>query len=282
MKTNEPVTLTGLVISNQEMAPGQYLLSCQLPATFPDPAPGQFVMVKTDDRFTPLLRRPFSVYNFYRGDNDATLEFFYRQVGPVTKLLAALSPGANISVVGPLGRAFTIIPERKNIILLAGGIGVAPLSWLATLYVSLFHKRKTGDKPTRRVICYLGAATSDTLAGLERMEACETEVTVCTDDGSCGYHGNVIDRFRCDWAFFNPEDAAIYACGPTGMLKSLAEMIAGRDIFCQVSLEERMACGLGACLGCAVALSGGEGAKVYKRVCKDGPVFNIQDVDWHA
>ena len=282
MEAKEPVLMTGRVITNREVAAGQYLLSCQLPVAFPDPAPGQFIMVKTNSNYAPLLRRPFSVYNFHKGDNYSTMEIIYRLAGEGTKLLATLLPGATISVMGPLGRGFTMMPERKNLLLIAGGMGVAPLAWLATFHTSLLNKQETAaDRPHRQIICYLGAATSDSLVGMERMESCCNEVKVCTDDGSGGYQGNVIELFRRDRAFFNPADTAIYACGPTAMLKSLADLADGEDIFCQVSLEERMACGLGACLGCAVTIKDGEEAKTYKRVCKDGPVFNIQDVDWN-
>lgn len=282
MEAKDPVLMTGSVISNREVAAGQYLLSCQLPVAFPDPAPGQFIMVKANSGNTPLLRRPFSIYNFQKGDNCSTLEIIYRLAGEGTKLLATLLPGATISVMGPLGRGFTIIPERENILLIAGGMGVAPLAWLATFYTSLLNKQETtAGRPHCRIICYLGAATSDSLVGIERMKSCGTAVKVCTDDGSGGYQGNVIELFRRERAFFNPAAAALYACGPTGMLKSLAALVAGEDIFCQVSLEERMACGLGACLGCAVAIKDGKEAKTYKRVCQDGPVFNLQDVDWN-
>lgn len=283
MDFNEPVVMTGSVISNREVAAGQYLLSCQLPAAFPDPAPGQFIMVKANNSFAPLLRRPFSVYNFERGEHYSTLEIIYHLVGQGTKLLATLFPGATINVMGPLGQGFTIIPERKNIIIIAGGIGVAPLSWLVTLYATLLNKQEpAAGSLIRRIMCYIGAATSDSLVGIARIASCCKEVKICTDDGSYGYHGNVIELFRRDQAFFNPADAAIYACGPAGMLKSLADLVACEDIFCQVSLEERMACGLGACLGCAVAVRGREESKRYKRVCKDGPVFNIQEVDLPA
>ena len=282
MAINEPVVMVGSIISNREIAAGQYLLSCQLPIAFPEPAPGQFIMLRTNNTPAPLLRRPFSVYIFQKGISSATLEIIYRLVAEGTRQMATLSPGAPLSVMGPLGRGFTLLPEQKNIILLAGGVGLAPLAWLATCYTAFLRNQELAcPGPNRRIICYLGAATSDSLVGTERMASCCNELKVCTDDGSCGYHGNVIELFRRDRDSFDPADTAIYACGPRGMLKSLADFVDGKYLFCQVSLEERMACGLGACLGCAVAMRGGKEARIYGRICKDGPVFNIQDVDWN-
>ena len=275
--------MTGSVMMNREVAPGQFLLTFRLPAGFPTPAPGQFVMIKAGDGYDPLLRRPFSVHAFKSGHYYNVLEIMLRIVGGGTRRLASLRPESTVNIVGPLGHGFTIIPQRKNVIIIAGGIGVAPLSFLVQHYFALIRGTETvGDGPLNRIICYVGATRADSLVGLSGMEACCDEVHVSTDDGSNGFHGNVIELFRRNIAFYNPEDTAIYACGPAIMLKELAKIFAGGDFFCQVSMEERMACGLGACLGCAVAGKGRSGHMTYQRVCKDGPVFNIQDLDWQA
>ncbi len=278
----EPVVIIGLITMNQEVAGGQFLLSCKLPVSFPDPEPGQFVMVKITAGMLPLLRRPFSIHDFSRGDDHARLEILYRVVGGGTKLLASLPPGSTLGVLGPLGNGFTIIPERKNIVIIAGGMGIAPLSFLIRRYASLIRQEEMSRaRLSRRIIAYIGTAAAECLVGLDRIADCCSEVKISTEDGSCGFQGNVLELFCRDRAFYNPADAAIYTCGPTGMMKGLATLINGIGFFCQASLEERMACGHGACLGCAVA-AGKDGTGLYKRVCKDGPVFSLQDLAWQT
>ena len=282
MTMNEPAVMAGRVMMNREVAPGIYLMSFRLPDAFATPLPGQFVMIKTRESQDPLLRRPFSVHSFMRGESDGVLEILYRVVGRGTRLLSSLSSDAAVSIMGPLGNGFTLIPARKNVIIVAGGMGIAPLSFLIQEYQEVIRNDASHGGLFRRVICYIGAARADDLVGLKKLEACCEDIRVSTDDGSCGYRGNVIELFRRDRAFYNPDDAAVYACGPAVMLKELAKIISDGDFLCQVSMEERMACGVGACLGCAVAAKGRAGQTIYQRVCKDGPVFNIQDVAWQA
>jgi dihydroorotate dehydrogenase electron transfer subunit len=282
MATDEPVVMTGSVIMNREVAAGIFQISFKLPAAFPTPDPGQFVMIKAGDDYDPLLRRPFSICAFTRVEDYAIVEILYRVVGRATRLLSLLLIEAVVSIMGPLGKGFTIIPARKNIIIIAGGMGIAPLSFLIEQYGDVIRRDASHGGFYRRVICYIGAATADFLVGLKKIELCCEDIRVSTDDGSCGYRGNVIELFCRDLAFYNSDDTAIYACGPTIMLKELAKIITDKDFFCEVSMEERMACGLGACLGCAVACKSRTGQMIYQRVCKDGPVFNIQDVDWQV
>ena len=288
MTDNEPTVMIGRVMMNREVAPGIFLISFRLPDTFPTPVPGQFVMIKVGDSHDPLLRRPFSIHAFTRLEDYAVLEILYKVAGRGTRLLSVLLSDAAVSIMGPLGKGFTLIPARKNIIIVAGGMGLAPLAFLIQRYLDLIqrdvsHGGEWGHlflQGVPRIICYIGAATADSLVELKKIEVCCEDIRISTDDGSCGYHGNVIELFRRELAFYNPVDAAIYACGPAVMLKALAKIIPDGDFFCQVSMEERMACGLGACLGCAVASKDQAGQMTYQRVCKDGPVFNIRDVQF--
>jgi dihydroorotate dehydrogenase electron transfer subunit len=282
MNDNEPAVMTARVVMNRAVAAGIFLISFRLPDAFPTPAPGQFVMIKAMEGHNPFLRRPFSVHAFTRAQNYAILEILYRVVGRGSSLLSILASEAAVSIMGPLGKGFTFIPARKNIIIVAGGMGIAPLSFLIEQYLDVIRSDARLGGLYRRIICYVGAAKADFLVGLKKIEACCEDVKVSTDDGSCGYRGNVIELFCSDLAFYNPDDTAIYACGPVIMLKEMANVLREYDFFCQVSMEERMACGLGACLGCAVAGKGRAGQVTYQRVCKDGPVFNIQDVDWQV
>jgi dihydroorotate dehydrogenase electron transfer subunit len=281
MMGSDPALITGKIIMNREVAAGHFLLSLRVAPSFSTPAPGQFIMVKVSDSYDPFLRRPFSVHDFKRFEDRAVVEILYRVTGRGTMLLSHMSPSAEVEITGPLGHGFTIFPERKNVILIAGGIGLAPISFLAGYYSAFSRRNGATNKDLQcRVICYLGARTSDALVGVERIKELCKEVRISTDDGSRGYHGNITDLFRKDIGSYNPEDAVVYACGPTPMLKALAEIFAGEMIQCQVSMEERMACGIGACLGCAVSVKGAGGETAYKRVCKDGPVFPIHDIVW--
>jgi len=154
-------------------------------------------------------------------------------------------------------------------VLIAGGMGVAPLMFLA--------ERGAMRHARRRVIhCYFGARTSSHLYGLARLRTLCAEVKVATDDGSLGYRGPVTELFLRDLPQFNSAGTALFACGPDMMFRSMASIMRGRNVPCQVSVEERMACGIGACLGCAVEDEHGN----YKRVCKDGPVFDITELHW--
>lgn len=279
--TSDPVAVTASIIMNREVTERQFLMSLRAPACFPMPVPGQFVMIRVENGHDPLLRRPLSIYAFDRGKDYTVVETMYQIVGKGTKQLSRLLPDSKVSVMGPLGRGFAIVPDRKNVVIIAGGIGIAPLCFLAGHYMSLIRPDETAEMAmSPRIICYIGAKTADSLSGLEKLEGRCQEIKISTDDGSRGYHGTVVGLFRKDLASYDPDDAGIYACGPAPMLEQLAGMLAGKGITCQVSMEERMACGLGACLGCAVSLRGGNGKIIYKRVCKDGPVFNIQDVVW--
>lgn len=283
MMGSDPAMITANVIVNRRVAAGHFLLSLRVAPSFSTPAPGQFIMLKVPDTCDPLLGRPFSIHDFKRREDCAEMEILYRVAGRGTMLLSRLPPSGEVEIIGPLGQGFAIVPERKNVVLIAGGVGVAPLSFLAGYYSDFIGRNGAISRVRglpRRIICYLGARTSDALVGLERLEALCEEIRIGTDDGSRGYHGNITELFHKDMGFYSPEDAVIYACGPAPMLKALAEIFAGEMISCQVSMEERMACGLGACLGCAISVKGADGEIAYKRVCKDGPVFSIHDIVW--
>jgi dihydroorotate dehydrogenase electron transfer subunit len=158
-------------------------------------------------------------------------------------------------------------------------VGIAPLSFLASVYA---NRRGHAD---RKVVCYVGAAEAAALVGLDRLEAAGADMKICTDDGSSCHQGFVTELLEQDRGLFDPRDTVIYACGPRAMLNRVAEILETHPIPCQVSLEERMACGLGACLGCAVpvkdAAKTAGGGPSYKRVCKDGPVFDLGELIWN-
>jgi dihydroorotate dehydrogenase electron transfer subunit len=200
--------------------------------------------------------------------------------GRGTKILSCSRTGDELSILGPLGRGFTLPTGIRRIIFIAGGVGVAPLAFL--LHSGVLS---SAPEPGMKKNFYLGARSAELLAGLERLESF-CELGICTDDGSRGYHGPVTAMFENDLApllkhdigWYDPEETMIYACGPTAMIRAVGRLLYESQIRCQVSLEERMACGLGACLGCAVAVRGEDGKREYRRVCKDGPVFDLREI----
>ncbi|MDI6777132.1 MAG: dihydroorotate dehydrogenase electron transfer subunit [Syntrophales bacterium] len=266
--------VVGEIVLNRELVPRHFLMRVKLPASLAIPLPGQFVMVRIRGRIEPLLGRPLSIYAFERDKTALVIELLYRTMGKGTFALSRLKPGEDLEILGPLGHGFDIFPEIKKIVLLAGGIGVVPLSFLASHY----RKLPTND---HRIIAYLGAKSADHIVGMDRLKETCTEIKISTDDGSSGYRGFVTELLAEDIESYLHGDSVIYACGPRAMMKRLAELLKDQDISCQVSVEERMACGVGACLGCAIHVKAGGDKTQYRCACQDGPVFDIRDIVWN-
>ena len=225
--------------------------------------PGQFVMIRPGNTLDPLLRRPFSIHN---AGQDGSLSILFKIIGKGTRLLADFNEGRELDIIGPLGRGFNLSPEGA-FCLIGGGMGIAPLYFLARHLH--YHVRKNNPP------VLLG---SQTQAELLRLAEDFTElgypVHTATDDGTLGHHGFVtelLDRFLTTVK-------QVYMCGPMPMMRKVALQCLAADVPCQVSLETHMACGLGACLGCTFPAAGGG----YKHVCKDGPVFSANEVQWNS
>jgi dihydroorotate dehydrogenase electron transfer subunit len=265
--------IIGSVSANDEIRTGYLLMTLRVPRSFSDPQPGQFVMIRIAGLQDPFLSRPLSIFTFSRGRSHCFVRLLYRVAGKGTQILSGLIPGSQVEVSGPLGKGYTVNPARENRVLIAGGIGVAPLSLMAQ---HLYQSNRRGENPA---VVYLGAKTADEVMGLDFLRQYCNSIKVCTDDGSLGEKSLVTRALQKDLKKYDPARTTIYACGPKSMLQSLARMLKGR-YFCQVSLEERMACGVGACMGCAVAVRDEKGDKAYRRACADGPVFELKDVIW--
>lgn len=233
-----------------------------------NPLPGQFYMLQGGSTYDPLLKRPFSIFGY----EDNTLQFLYRIRGKGTHAIAGLKRGDVINLIGPLGNSY---PEpRGDFIAVAGGIGIASL----LPFLEQFKNR---------AYLFYGARNKDELIMTDKARALSKEMFITTDDGSEGQKGLVTDLLRkfLNTTLNTQHFTLIYACGPAPMMKTLAQIIEGRGIKCYVSLEEHMACGVGACLGCVTKIrSQNTEAKIqtwtYKRVCKEGPVFDIEDIVW--
>jgi dihydroorotate dehydrogenase electron transfer subunit len=224
------------------------------------PAPGQFVMLGPlkEDSTDPFLNRPFSIHRLSGPDR---LELLIAVVGRGTKILGSLAPGDRLGLLGPLGNGFTLPAPSRPVVLVAGGLGVAPLFFLAEELCA------RGARPR---LLY-GAGSVDQLVPTDGLQAKGVSVELATDDGSAGFHGFVSELMEKEPG---EQDACLAACGPMEMLRAVADLARRRGLDLQVSLESRMACGLGACLGCTVFLPGGAG----RRVCCDGPVFAAREV----
>ncbi|HBI47422.1 MAG TPA: hypothetical protein DDX93_01665 [Smithella sp.] len=262
----------GEISKNEEIQEDCFLMKVKVAASFENPLPGQFVMIRIAGLNDPFLSRPISIYSFSCGENFCLIELLYRVVGKGTQIMAGLIEGSQVEIHGPLGNGFEISDVRENIVFIAGGIGIAPLS----LLVENLHRRF----PSSLMTLYSGAQRASSVVGLDRPQKICHDVNVCTDDGSMGEKNLVTQVFQKDMKKFSPANTSIYACGPREMLISLAKILSKSKFSCQVSLEERMACGTGACAGCAVAIKYEQGISCYKRVCADGPVFNLADIIW--
>lgn len=259
------------LIRNREIARDVFLLSMRVPDSFLCGMPGQFVMVRLEGLDFPLLGRPISIHSLYRDRKGPVCDLLYRTAGRGTAVMSRMRKGDLLLILGPLGSGFTIRRDIGKVVLVAGGMGVAPLFYLAEFY------RKSPGGRKREIVCLLGARNTETLLDLERLKKTCSAVWLCTDDGSRGFHGTVTELFAGKMEGLIDAGTAVYACGPRAMLAALSEQIAGKDFPCEVSVEEKMACGVGACLSCAVAIRGG----AYSRVCREGPVFDIRELDWH-
>jgi dihydroorotate dehydrogenase electron transfer subunit len=232
--------------------------------------PGHFLMIHLGRRTKdPLLRRPFSIHGIL---DEHRMQVLYRIVGTGTSLLSTLKQGDSISAIGPLGNSFPLPAQGEGAVLVAGGMGIAPLYFLAQAL-----QRNQG--PTAVVL--LGFSTSEEVVCSDELKNLGVRLSLATEDGSQGSKGLVTDLLDQHLRHGMTAKPIIYACGPTPMLKKVAQQAATSHLRCSVSLEGYMACGLGICLGCAVKASPNL-AKVYHYVCQDGPVFPAETIDWET
>lgn len=254
------------ILGHQKVGPRHYRLTLASSYIASHAEPGQFVNVKCSESRDPLLRRPVSFHSILK-EHD-TFELLYEVVGRGTELLTKYFVGEDLDVLGPLGEGFKVDPRKKIHVLVGGGMGVAPLKALAEKFKGL------------AVYILMGAKTKELVVCEDDFKKITDQVLVSTDDGSYGKKGFISDLLLD--LLENTIDAsdlgstAIYGCGPKAMLKAIAEIGFQKKIDCQVSMEERMACGIGACKGCPIKTNSG-----YKMVCKDGPVFKAEEITWN-
>ena len=234
------------------------LLRLRAELGLPDIAPGQFVQVRVDGSPSTYLRRPISIHDVDVQKNEISL--LVQQVGEGTRHLACSKVGDIINMVLPLGNGFSLPETSERVLLVGGGIGIAPLYYFAKVL------NESGVKPA---LLLGGKSKSDLIRLADYQQLGETFVT--TEDGSLGEKGFVTMHSIWQKRSFDK----IYVCGPKPMMKAVAKLAAEKDIWCEVSLENLMACGLGACLCCVEDTIDG-----HVCVCKEGPVFNTRRLKW--
>jgi len=225
--------------------------------------PGQFLTVRCGSGVMPLLRRPLGVFSTDEGRGE--IEMLFKTVGEGTRWLAERRPGDRVDLLGPIGAPFEPPTPPGRAVLVAGGVGVATMYPLAKALLEAGWS----------VGVLLGAATSAELLCRDELTQMGATVEAATEDGSAGTRGLVTDLLPSRL----PGADIVFACGPWGMMATVAEMTSKAGVPCQVSLEQRMACGTGACMGCVVPIRGETGVD-YKRVCREGPVFPAETVAW--
>jgi dihydroorotate dehydrogenase electron transfer subunit len=283
----KPLRVDSEVVSNTAERGVSRRLVLRIEEGWPDAEPGQFLMLSPGirgrvERYDPLLPRPMAIFRSRRIGEAAEVQVLYKVVGRGTSLLAEVQvlykvvgrgtslladarPGEEVRLVGPLGRGFPEPARGERVILVGGGTGIA----------SLFELALRSSKRAR-ISVLLGARTAADLMGRADFESLDANLQVATDDGSDGAEGLVTELLERVIAREAP--ARVYACGPTPMMRRAAEIAGAAGLPCLVSLENRMACGFGICLGCAVPRSD-EG---YHLVCRDGPVFESGDLSWEG
>jgi 2-polyprenylphenol hydroxylase and related flavodoxin oxidoreductases len=243
------------LLKKTEIQPGIFDFVLEAPAFAKITQAGQFAHVRIPGR---TLRRPISICGIDR--EKATIRLVFQIRGKGTEEMSAFKEGEMIEVLAPIGNGFSLHDKSKKALIIGGGIGTPPLLEIAK------HYGNNAD-------VILGFRNSDNVILEEEFKGFGAKVSVATEDGSAGTKGYVTNLIQSDKKY-----DYIYTCGPEAMLKAVCKFAVEKGIFCYISLEERMACGVGACLGCACELIDDTGNKYYGHVCKDGPVFDYKKV----
>jgi dihydroorotate dehydrogenase electron transfer subunit len=287
------------ILENRPLTGGHYLLSLDAPRQASAVRPGQFAMVRILGRSDVLLRRPMSIFNlmatdgrrgwgprrapqlrvtgakFRPGQAPRIMQLLYKAVGRGTRLIAELKKGDKVGLLAPLGHGFfeeEYLPQAREadeILHVAGGIGIAALLLPAKRLAEMGFKQRL----------FFGARTKADLVGTAEFKPLVRATLLATENGSAGYHGYVTRPLDEYLAAHTNRKFLLMACGPGPMLRATVELAKSFRHPCLVSMENRMGCGLGACLGCCIRVES-EGREAYQRVCTEGPVFWAEKIVW--
>ena len=251
------------ILSQRPVAEGYYELKMSWPTEATPPLPGQFFTARIGSGSVPLLRRPFAFSSFKMSENgDCSTACIYQKRGTATRELAGMTPGEQLDILAPLGNTFPLSESAFSgrLVIIAGGVGVGPMIYTAE-YVR-----------ARNPLLVVGARNKSLLP-LDCLPD-DIETLLCTDDGSHGTKGTVIDALS---DYDGDNYGAVLACGPNPMLSAAHHWAKEQQIECYVSMEQTMGCAVGACMGCVIPV---EGPQPYARVCMEGPVFASDMVKW--
>ena len=253
--------LTCRISDMEQLNAAAWSMTIECPEAAAKAVPGQFVHILPEGGFT--LRRPISICGIDK--TAGTLRIVFEVRGKGTEALAALRTGDTVNLLAPLGHGFTLLPADSRVILVGGGIGTPPMLPLAQYY-------------TKNATVISGFRNRDTVILQEDFAAAGAKTILCTDDGSAGRYGLV--TLPLEEEIMAEKPAMVCACGPLKMLEAAAAVAKAYEVPCEVSLEERMGCGIGACLVCACRTLDRNGDEQYLHVCKNGPVFRAEEVVW--
>jgi len=255
------------ILRQNEVAPSIFRMELLAPEIASKCLPGQFVHMKVTEGLDPFWRRPFSIHRISKDKRNIGL--VYRVIGRGTTNMKSFRAGDKACLLGPLGNPFKLSVKFDTAIIVAGGLGIAPVPFL------LDRLAETGKKS----VLLWGVRRSDELFGIDQLKQTVAEILPASEDGGTGFHGRVTDLLK-DYLRKNSsfKNAAGFACGPMPMLRVLQGMVRGTGFGWQASIEEKMACGVGACQGCVVRIQGGG----YQTVCADGPVFDLAELDFNG
>lgn len=259
-------------ILSQEKVGSFFRLRFSAPKSLSKALPGQFVSLRAAQGLDPLLRRPYSIARVFARGRHVVLEVLYTVHRRGSFLLSRKKKGEKLNVLGPLGSPFPRLQEKTPAYLVAGGIGVAPLVFLA----EVLHRRKVPFH------VFFGARTKRDLVDVEVFRKLEAPLSLATDDGTAGERGRVTQALEKLWRRNPPSPKArVYACGPRPMFRALGDLCSAFGVCAYFAWEEAMACGLGICLTCVCPLKQKEETK-WVRTCMEGPVVEASRIDWKA
>jgi dihydroorotate dehydrogenase electron transfer subunit len=276
----------GEILSIEAFAGDQFIMRIRAPKCAATAEPGSFVHITCDDSLP--MRRPLSIMR----TGDDWIEILYKIVGQGLRLLSQKRPGDQVSVLGPIGQPFRMSAERPNTLLIGGGVGIPPM-----VYIADWLRQSTEDwKPfailgseipfpfeLQKSSLQIAGVPNEVSSTMPLLESWGIPTRLTSLQGYEGCHSGYVTDLADQWLATLPAEelarVEVFACGPTPMLKAVAELAARYDLPCQVSLEEFMACAVGGCAGCAVKIMTPDG-EAMKRVCVDGPVFDAATVVW--
>lgn len=261
-----PKQVFAKLVKKEKLLDGLYKFSLETKEIVDIAKPGNFIEIRINENLDPFLRRPISIYNIEK--EKGIIEIIFQVKGKGTELLSKKQKGDFIDIIGPLGNGVFKFEKHKNIAVIGGGIGIFPL----------YELTKEAKELNLNIDTYIGFRNKELVVLEKKFENTSNNLTITTDDGSYKNKGFAIDYLKENLKTKKVD--CIYTCGPLPMIKAVKALAEENNIECQISLEEKMGCGLGVCLGCAVKTA--ESSKEdpqYVHVCKDGPVFESKSVE---